>query len=165
MKIRQFIGIILIFVALFSLYKSYTFTKEIREGYEFARSEVILNSNQIELNEINTLTTDYRFAHGIIVSNSREAGNEVSPDLIVVLPDGNTVNLVFAEGNEFRIYKGPITVSKVTQFEGQISFLNSVCGCENMGPFIVLIASVCACLIFIPLGLYLTLKKSSNKSS
>ena len=167
MIIRRLIGIALFLPITIAILQFYTLKKDIREGFEYARDEVLLSSDSIPLDKSESFEVTYPYAHGIILRNGKENKENDQADLIVNLPDEKEpIRIVYSEAyeNMLSFYTGQFTVRKEKETEEAIEFLAFACGCENIGPSIFYYGSLFFGAFLIPTGLYLTLKKNSNQS-
>lgn len=116
------------------IFEFHSIKTKVRIAFEEAQEEVIFSSDQVELNETKSFETTYPDAHGIFIRNAQKNEGSQSTDLNVEYQNGDSVDFVYTEGEEFLLstYETPISVRKENEFEGKIEFLNFVCGCENM---------------------------------
>lgn len=162
MIIRRIIGLILIIISVASLVSSHSSKKKIDELYESARHEILFSTSQIGLNESGEFQSDYLYSHGTLVRNAELIEEEQNADIVIQTQSGKPEYLRYRSENEFVVIscdKNPVTVMKKNHFDGEVQFLNSVCGCEKLPFVIVNYASIIASCFLIPMGLYLALIK------
>lgn len=150
---------------MFVIFEFHSIKAKTQQAFKKAREEVIFSSDQIEPNETKSFNTTYRHAHGVAIRNAKEVKSNTPADLHIEFEFGE-VNVVFSKGDYFSLttYEGPIAVTKENGSVDTIEFLHSTCGCENFGPSIFYYGSLALGALLIPSGLYLTLKRDSNKS-
>lgn len=170
MNTRKIIGITFILLAIGILIFSLVVKKQVNDAFQNAANEVLLTANGKQVGKAGEFHVSYIHSHGTKIVNAEPLFNEDAKNANVELIRGNeTVYLRFKHGATTR-GGGPVgSKNKVivkTPFDGKILFKNGVCGCENIGPQILVFIAIGLGSIFTLIGLILIIKKKgSNKEN
>ena len=154
-------------LAFIAVYTTYSEKRRIQDRFETARANSIISSDQIAINTEVEVDTTYVYSHQKIrIQNAeRKSETESTAHLTVKIADEEYWDLVYSDGSELMVgvYEGPLHVSKNQEIRGNIEFFNFTCGCEIFAPSIIYYGSLAIGFILTLLGLFLILKKDSNK--
>ena len=169
MNTRKIIGLVLILLAISILIFSLIVKKQVNEAFQNAQNEILLTAEGKKVGKAGEFHISYIYSHGTQIINAEPLFDEDIKNANVELIRGNeVVYLRFKDGATTR-GGGPVgsdnIVAVKSQFDGKMLFKYGVCGCENIGPQMLVFIAIVLGFILTLIALFLIIKKkNSNKT-
>ena len=169
MSTKKIIGFLLFLLAISIITFSLIVKKQVNDAFQNAQNEVLLTADGRKVGKAGEFHISYIYSHGTQIVNAEPLFDEDIKNANVELMRGDeVVYLRFENGATTRgggsVGSDNIVVVKAP-FDGKMIFKYGVCGCENIGPQMLVFIAIALGLIFILIALFLIIKKKSNQSS
>ena len=166
MNTRKIIGFTLLLFAIGIIIFAFVVKKQVHDAFIKAKNEVLLTANGKEVGKVGKFRISYIHSHGTQIVNAEPLFDEDIKDANVQLIRGDeVVSLRFKRGattSGSGPFKSENIVVVKSPFDGEMLFKYVVCGCENIGPQILIFIAIGLGAIFLLIGLLLIIKKKGN---
>lgn len=169
MNTKRIIGCAFILIAIGIVIFSLVVKKQVNDAFQNAVNEILLTANGKQVGKAGAFRVSYIHSHGTKIINAEPLFDEDAKNADVELIRGDEiVYLRFKDGATTR-GGGPVgsenTVIVKSLFDGEILFKYGVCGCENIGPQILVFIAIGLGSIFTLIGLILIIKKKGSNQT